>query len=138
MTDHIEHHGPENAVVERSETVSYDSDRPGHNVGWRLVQLVYLVFGVVEGLVAIRFVLKALGANPNAAFAQLIYGLTANLVAPFAGLFPSPTSGGMVLEAASIIALFVYALLGWLLAKLIWLLVGEDRSGVTTRTTSVH
>jgi hypothetical protein len=66
------------------------------------VQLVYAIFGVVEGLVAIRLVLKALGANPSAAFAQIIYGLSGPLVAPFAALFPSPASNGMVLESASI------------------------------------
>jgi YggT family protein len=130
---------PATPVVERSQSVSYDSSYgPWHSVGWRLIQLIYLIFGIVEGLVAIRFVLKALGANPNAGFAQLIYGLTANLVAPFASLFPSPTSGGMVIETASIVALIVYPLVAWVLAKLVWLLVGGNRAGVTTRTTSVR
>ena len=48
-----------------------------------MTQLVYLVFGLIEGLIAIRFVLKALGANPTAGFAEFIYGITGPLVAPF-------------------------------------------------------
>jgi hypothetical protein len=37
----------------------------------------------------------------------------------------------------SIVALIVYALLAWLLAKLAWIVVGDTRSAVTTRSTSV-
>ena len=43
---------------------------------YRVMQLVYWVFGLIEGLIAIRFVLKALGANPAAGFAEFIYGIT--------------------------------------------------------------
>jgi len=102
-----------------------------------VVQLVYLVFGLIEGLIAIRFVLKALGANPSAGFAQLIYGITAPLVAPFYGLFGNPTAQGSVLEVHSIVALIVYALLGWLVVRLTWILVGESRSAVKTHSTAV-
>ena len=82
--------------------------------------------------------LHALGANPQAGFAQLIYGLTAPLVAPFAGLFGNPQAGGSVLELHSIVALVVYALVAWLLAKLVWLLFGETRSAVKTTSSSVE
>ena len=103
----------------------------------RVTQLVYLIFGLIEGLIAIRFVLKALGANPSAGFAEFIYGITNVLVAPFVGLFGNPQTQGSVLEVTSIVALIVYALVAWLLGRLAWILVGETRSAVTTWSTSI-
>jgi hypothetical protein len=124
--------------VDRTERVSYDPYGPRRNASYRLVQLVYLVFTVIELLLAVRFVLKALGANPNAGFAEFIYGITAPLVAPFVGLFPSPASNGMVIEPGTIVALIVYPIVGWIIGKLLWLAFGEDRSAVTTRSTTVQ
>src|SRR3981081_3877769 len=55
---------------------------------------MYVIFGIVETLIAIRVILGALGASPGAGFAQLIYSLSAPLGAPFAGLFyESPDRG---------------------------------------------
>ena len=124
-------------AVDRTESVAYDPYANKRVAAYRVVQLVYLVFGLIEGLIAIRFVLKALGANPSAGFAQLIYGITAPLVAPFYGLFGNPTAQGSVLEVHSIVALIVYALLAWLVVRLTWILVGESRSAVKTHSTAV-
>jgi hypothetical protein len=125
------------ASVDRVESVAYDPYENRRLMAMRVTQLVYWVFGLIEGLIAIRFVLKALGANPSAGFAQFIYGITNVLVAPFVGLFGSPQAQGSVLELNSLIALVVYALVAWLLARLAWILVGETRSAVTTRSTSI-
>jgi uncharacterized protein YggT (Ycf19 family) len=102
-----------------------------------LTQLVYWVFGLIEGLVLIRLVLKALGANPQAGFAEFIYGITAPLVGPFFNLFSNPSYQNSVLELSSIVALIVYALVAWLLAKLVWIVVGESRSAIHTRSTQM-
>src|SRR5205823_2832689 len=104
----------------------------------RGMQLVYLIFGLIEALIAIRFVLKALGASTEASFARFIYGVTAPLVAPFIGLFGNPASQGSVLEVHSIVALIVYALLAWLIGRLTWILIGESRSAVKTRSTDTR
>ena len=125
------------ADMDRVEAVAYDPFESRRIAAYRVTQLVYWVFGLVEGLIAIRFVLKALGANPSAGFAQFIYGITSPLVAPFVGLFGNPSSQGSVLELNSIVALIVYALLAWLLAKLVWILVGETRSAIKTRSTQI-
>jgi hypothetical protein len=87
----------------------------------------------------IRFVLKALGANADAGFAQLMYGITGPLVAPFVGLFGTPqAASGATLELNSPIALVIYALVGWLLARVALLAFGEGRSGSVARTDSVQ
>jgi YggT family protein len=125
------------AEVDRHEAVAYDPYAHRRMVAWRFVQAIWLVFGIIEGLLAIRFALRALGANASAGFAEFIYGLTAPFVAPFVGLFANPSSSGSVLELNTIVAMIAYALLGWLLAKIVWLVVGEERSAVTTRSTTI-
>ena len=83
------------------------------------VNVIYIVLAVVEGLIAIRFVLKLLAANPDAGFARLIDGLTAPLVAPFAGLLGNPaSSAGNQFEVTSLAAMAVYALVAWLLTRI--------------------
>ena len=126
------------AEVDQVESVAYDPYAQKRMTAYRVTQFIYWLFGLIEGLILIRFVLKALGANPSAGFAEFIYGITYPLVAPFVGLFGSPQAAqGSILELHSIVALIVYALLAWLLAKLAWIMVGESRSAVKTRATSI-
>jgi hypothetical protein len=49
----------------------------------KLMRAIYLIFGLIEALLLIRFVLKALGATAEAGFAQFIYGITGPLVVPW-------------------------------------------------------
>jgi hypothetical protein len=94
---------------------------------FKLTQLVWLLFGLLEALIALRVGLKLLGANPNNPFAALVYRLTDVFLWPFFGLTGTPAAGGIVLEIPSIIAMFVYALIAWALAKLVWLLLYRPR-----------
>jgi uncharacterized protein YggT (Ycf19 family) len=128
---------PPRTYVDHQEAVAYDVFENRRMAAYRLTQLIYWIFGLVEALILIRFVLKALGANPSAGFAQFIYGITAPLVAPFINLFGNPQTQGSVLELNSIVALIVYALVAYLLAKLAWIIAGENRSAIKTRTSSV-
>lgn len=82
------------------------------------IQIVAIFFGVLEALIAIRFVLKLLAANPVAEFSSFVYTLTDPFVAPFQGVFPTPAGFGSVLELASILAIIVYALLGKLATRI--------------------
>jgi YGGT family len=103
----------------------------------RLVQAVYLVFGLVEALLLIRFVLRALGANAEAGFAQVIYGVTGVLIAPFVGLFgTAQVASGPAFELHTLIALLVYAAIGWLLARTAGLIVGDSGSTAVQRVRS--
>ena len=88
--------------------------------GRRAVEVTYLVFGIIEGLLAIRLVLKLLAANPHAGFTNFIYGVTDFFMAPFRNLLPVVGgSSGSVLETSVVIAIIVYALIAWVLARLI-------------------
>ena len=123
--------------VDSTEAVAYDPFAVRRLRAHRLNQAIWLLFGLIEALIAIRFVLKMLGANPNAGFAQFIYGITAPFMAPFVNLFPIQQVNGSVFEWHALIALVVWALIGWLVARVAWIMVGETRSAVTTRATSV-
>ncbi|MBV8717863.1 MAG: YggT family protein [Chloroflexi bacterium] len=122
---------------DRVEAVAYDPYEGRRLAGYRLTQLIYWVFALIEGLIAIRLILKALGANQTAGFAQFIYSITGPLVAPFINLFSNPTYQSSVLELSAIVALIVYALAAWLLGKLVWILVGETRSAMRTHSTQI-
>jgi uncharacterized protein YggT (Ycf19 family) len=90
------------------------------NPARRATEVTYLVFGIIEGLLLIRRVLKLLGANPQAGFSTFIYGLTDVFMAPFRNLLPTVgSSSGAVLETSVVIAIIVYALIGWVVARLI-------------------
>ncbi len=119
-------------AVEQAETAASAPSAGRRGAVAKLVQLVYLLFGVLEVLLLLRFALKALAANPQADFAAFVYGVTAPFLAPFVGLFGTPAANGAVLEPHTLVAIVVYALVGWLIARLVWLLVGETRSGVVT------
>lgn len=89
------------------------------NPGWRAVQLVYLLFGVIDGLLVIRLVLKLLGANPHAGFANWIYSLTGVFLGPFKNLLPSIGTDQSILELSLVVAILFYALVGWAVARFV-------------------
>ncbi len=103
---------PAVAAESTSEVVS------STNPGWRAVQLIYLVFGVIDGLLLIRMVLKLLGANPHAGFSNWLYSVTDVFLVPFKNLLPTIGNEQSQLEMSLVIAILVYALIGWAIARL--------------------
>jgi YggT family protein len=126
-------------ATDRTEATTYDPYGSRRATSIKVTRAIYLIFGVIEVLLLIRFVLKALGANAEAGFAQLIYAVTGPLVAPFLGLFGTPQApGGATLELHTLIAVVIYALVAWLLARLAGLVFGEGRSASVASTDTVH
>ena len=93
--------------------------------------IVYFIFGVVEILLAFRFVLKLAGANPSSGFVSFIYSITGFFVAPFKGIFHTSLSQGAetasVFDPATLIAIIVYALVAWGIVKLIKISSGKQQ-----------
>jgi hypothetical protein len=57
----------------------------------------------------------------------------------FLGLFGTPqAASGATLELHTLIALVIYALVAWLLARAAWLVFGEGRSASEARTDTVQ
>ncbi|MBV5260051.1 YggT family protein [Synechococcus moorigangaii CMS01] len=86
----------------------------------RLENSVYILVGLLEVLLALRFFLRLSGANPENTFAQFIYGLSEPFVSPFSTLFISPverteaTLGDNILDLNLLIAIIIYGLLCFL------------------------
>lgn len=79
---------------------------------YRGTQIVWYLLGLLEILLAFRFVLKLLGANAEAGFTSLIYGVTYIFTAPFLSVFSVSKVAGSVFEWTTLLAMFVY----WVIA----------------------
>lgn len=112
----VEDPGMVDPITPQSEVVS------SFNPGWRAVQVVYLIFGVICGLLFIRLVLKLLGANPTAGFASWTYNVTDFFLAPFRNLLPTIGNTQSQLEMSVVIAILVYALIGFAIGRLVGIL----------------
>ena len=128
---------PVRATEHRTETFTGDPYAVRREGTRRVQGLIYLLFGILEGLLAIRFVLPLLGANSAAGFSQFIYSITAPFLAPFQGLFGAARFEGGVFEVNPLVAILVYALIAWVLVKAVGLLAGETRRGVHTSSSQV-
>ena len=94
-----------------------------------LGNIVWYILGVVEILLAFRFVLKLFGANPNSGFVDFIYNVSGVLTAPFDNIFnvASSNTGDIqsVFEPSILVAAAVYVLIAWGIVKLIN--INQDR-----------
>jgi uncharacterized protein YggT (Ycf19 family) len=105
----------------------------------KLTQLVWLFFGILETLIALRILLKLIAANPASPIAALIYGFTDLFLFPFSGLTATPSAGGMVLELSSLFAMVIYGLVAWAIERTIWVIFYRPRGPmveVTRRKTT--
>jgi hypothetical protein len=89
----------------------------------RARRIVCYIAGVLEILLACRFVLKLLGANTKSIFVSVVYSVSQIFLHPFSGIFRSAVTKGIetksVFEPGTIIAVIVYALVAWGIVKLI-------------------
>jgi len=90
------------------------------SAGLKAAQVVYYILGILEGLLLFRFAFKLFAANPTNTFVNFIYDLSAPFVAPFQGIFATPSEAGAVFESATILAMIVYAIVAYLIARLFY------------------
>jgi hypothetical protein len=88
----------------------------------RITGLIQLGFGVLNGLIGLRFLLKLMAANPANPYASLIYFITSPFLWMFQGLTRTPAFEGIEIEFFSLIAIVVYSLIGWVIIQLLWIL----------------
>jgi hypothetical protein len=128
----------ENRVSEVRTTQS-EPEREQRILTFKATQLIWLLFGVLEAMIALRIGLKLIAANPDSPIVALIYGFTNLFLFPFAGMTATPSAGGMVLELSSFFAMAIYALIAWAIERTVWVLFYRPRGpvvGVTETTTS--
>jgi hypothetical protein len=91
-----------------------------------VARIVNGLFGLIEAVLVLRLVLELLGANPSSQFIAWIYGITDRLIGPFVGAFPGLSIGnGYAIELLIIVAMIGYAIIGWLIAKLLSFIFGS-------------
>jgi ABC-type Na+ efflux pump permease subunit len=80
---------------------------------YRGTQVVWYLLGILEVLLTFRFLLKLLGANPNAGFSSFIYSLSYPFAAPFINVFHQTRVEGNIFEWTTLLAMAVYWLVAW-------------------------
>lgn len=80
---------------------------------YRGTQVIWYILGIVEVLLAFRFILKLLGANAGAGFTSFVYGITYVFATPFLTVFrSSQIVAGSIFEWTTLLAMVVY----WIVA----------------------
>lgn len=86
-------------------------------------QVLVFVFSLMEGMLLLRVILKLVAANPQTPFVEWVYSTTYPLVYPFLGMFPSGIQGlSYEIEFSTIVAMVMYAIVGYALLYFIGLL----------------
>jgi uncharacterized protein YggT (Ycf19 family) len=88
-----------------------------------LANILYVLLGLLEAILALRFVFLIFGANPANGFVTFIYNISHPFVAPFYGIFGQSDAAlstiHSTIDPATIVAMVVYAIIGWALVRLI-------------------
>ena len=98
---------------------SYNS--PSTKPLYRGTQIVWYIMGVLEVLLAFRFLLKLLVANPSAGFSNFIYDVSYPFVVPFLSVFRVSQVGGNIFEWTTILAMLVYWFIAWGIVELFFM-----------------
>lgn len=124
-------------VSTSTSTPTSESTKTAHTVGatagaareygqkkalFHAYQIVWYILGFIEIVLAFRFVLKLLGANPDAGFSKLVYGISSPFASPFLSIFRASTNKGVEtassLEWSTLVAAFVYLVIAWGIMKI--------------------
>lgn len=120
---------PTDGQIEKREEIYNNPEQNKANTRYWIARVIYFVLGVLEVILAIRFVFKLLGASVDSGFVRGIYDFSYIFVAPFTGIFGNPGNAVHVFETTTLIAMIIYALIGWGLVSLARVLLGPSLSG---------
>lgn len=98
---------------------SYNS--PSTKPLYRGTQIVWYILGILEAILAFRFVLKLLAANPTAGFSSFIYNISYPFATPFLNVFRVTRIEGSVFEWTTLLAMLVYWLVAFGIIKLFFM-----------------
>ena len=95
-------------------------------VATRIVRLIWFVLTVLESIVGLRVLFRAL-ASREEGFVRFVYAVSVPFVAPFRPIVTDQSvgrDGKRVIEVSSLIAMLLIFLAGYLLVTLIDIVVG--------------
>lgn len=88
---------------------------------FRAHQIVWYILGIIEILLAFRFILKLAGANPESGFVSFIYSASNIFAQPFYSIFHVTVTYKSVFEWSTLVAMFVYLVIAYGVVKFIQL-----------------
>lgn len=99
-------------------------------VGSRFIQLVWLIAGVIDLILALDFAFRAIPAR-NTGFAHYMYRLGGWLGAPFDGIFNTTVAnqGLSVFRWADVLAVVLYTVAAWIVVRLVRI-TASPRTGI--------
>lgn len=124
-----------NRVENQVETVE-DKNQSRANIRFWITRVTYFVLGVLEVILLLRLLFHLLGANTGSSFITFLYDLSHVFVAAFNGIFNDQTLGHSVFEFSTLIAMVVYALIGWGIVSLGRVMFAPIISGQETVSTT--
>jgi len=105
---------PAGNQVENRAEIYEDTNQSRANTRYWITRITYFILGVLEVILALRFIFRLFGANGYNSFIAFLYALSHVFVASFNGIFNDQTLGSSsVFEISTIIATLVYALIAW-------------------------
>ena len=123
MTDNIQN--TNETTTKSGDTVQKTTETKNSQISPRhttnvIVKIVWYLAGILLVLLGLRFILALFGANTTNGFANFIYSTSHPFVAPFFSLFNyhNYNYGTSHFEIYTLIAMLVYALVAWGIAKL--------------------
>ncbi len=118
-------------VAAAAGSTVYSSRVGVYPVGSRTIQLIWLLAGIVDLILALDFIFRAANAN-NTGFAHYIYRLGGWLAAPFNGIFTNTVaSNGTLLRWSDALAIVIYTVAAWIITRLVRI-SATPRTGVTS------
>ena len=124
-------------TYQQVSTTQKDTGAGQRRFTFQTSQVIWLLLGLLEAALALRFMLKLLGANPANPIATLLYNFTGVLLLPFVGLAATPAVSGAVFEISTVIAMVVYALLGGVLERAVWVIFYRPYAETAVTKTTV-
>lgn len=83
-------------------------------------RIVWLVVSIIIFILSLRFIFILFGANASNGFVNFIYNISYPFARPFFGIFNYSVHYGVNrVEAASLIAIVVYTIIGYILVRLL-------------------
>ena len=110
---------PAPTAAPASAPVQYTPAGQEGSYNFRATAVVGFIVGIIDVLIAARFLGKLLGASSQSAFVHAIYQVSGVFVAPFTGIFGDTGNKTNTFETASLVAIVVYGVVAWGLVVLI-------------------
>ena len=108
------------AVEQQTKQIHTETAADSKTVAQNIVRFI---FGFIETLLLLRFILKLTGANPASGFVDFVYSVSGVFTAPFDNIFGTTAAARgsvqSVFEPSIIVAAIVYALIAWGIVKLL-------------------